>query len=52
VNFAVAEMPRLFGSAGQKEEVWIGCICVEYRVGVGDLRWVPSDIHCGAEAQK
>jgi hypothetical protein len=33
----------------QKEEAWIGCINVEYRVGVGDLRWVPNDIDCGAE---
>jgi hypothetical protein len=27
---------------------WL-CLIWIIRVGMGDLRWMPNDIHCGAE---
>jgi hypothetical protein len=46
----VAEMPGLFGSTRHtRRKHGLAAFNVEYRVGVGDLRRVPNDIHCGAE---
>jgi hypothetical protein len=49
----VAEMPGLFGlDRHRRRKHGLAAFNVEYRVSVGDLRWVPNDIHCGAEGEE
>jgi hypothetical protein len=53
LNLTVAEMPGLFGlNRHRRRKHGLAAFNMEYRVRVGDLRWVLSDIHCGVEGAK